>query len=42
MVEIMNNTQISNGFLHQNTTTVSNDNPPLLKRKRNLPGNPGN
>ncbi|KAL5082244.1 hypothetical protein RYX36_010665 [Vicia faba] len=31
---------ISNGLLHENTTSSSNDNLPILKRKRNLPGNP--
>ncbi|PNY18147.1 zinc finger protein MAGPIE-like [Trifolium pratense] len=36
----MDNRDISNGFLHENTTSSSNENPPILKRKRNLPGNP--
>jgi len=36
----MDNREISNGFLHENTTSSSNENPPI-KRKRNLPGNPG-
>ncbi|XP_024633339.2 zinc finger protein MAGPIE [Medicago truncatula] len=36
----MDNREISNGFLHENTTSSSNENPPILKRKRNLPGNP--
>ncbi|CAL5200359.1 unnamed protein product [Lathyrus oleraceus] len=31
---------ISNGLLHENITSSSNDNLPVLKRKRNLPGNP--
>lgn len=38
----MEDSEISNGFLHQNPTNdASNNNPPILKRKRNLPGNPG-
>lgn len=38
----MEDSEISNGFLHQNPTNdASNKNPPILKRKRNLPGNPG-
>jgi len=37
----MDNREISNGFLHEITTSSSNENPPILKRKRNLPGNPG-
>jgi hypothetical protein len=37
----MDNREISNAFLHENTTSSSNENPPILKRKRNLPGNPG-
>jgi hypothetical protein len=37
----MDNRDISNGFLHANTTSSSNENPTILKRKRNLPGNPG-
>ena len=37
----MDDGEVSNGFPHQNQTGASN-NPPTLKRKRNLPGNPGN
>ncbi|XP_057450636.1 zinc finger protein NUTCRACKER-like [Lotus japonicus] len=32
--------EITNGFPHQNQTTGSSNNLPVLKRKRNLPGNP--
>ncbi|KAL5151765.1 Zinc finger protein NUTCRACKER [Glycine soja] len=39
----MDDGEISNAFPHQNpSTAASNNQPPTLKRKRNLPGNPGN
>ncbi|RDY12411.1 Zinc finger protein MAGPIE, partial [Mucuna pruriens] len=38
----MDDGEISNAFPHQNpSTAASNNQPPSLKRKRNLPGNPG-
>ena len=42
MLEKMDDGEISNAFPHQNpSTAASNNQPPTLKRKRNLPGNPG-
>ncbi|KAI4322725.1 hypothetical protein L6164_022392 [Bauhinia variegata] len=38
MLEKMDDGEISSGFPHNPTAT--SDNPPILKRKRNLPGNP--
>ncbi|TKY48900.1 Zinc finger protein MAGPIE [Spatholobus suberectus] len=41
MLEKMDDGEISNAFPHQNPSTgASNNQPPVLKRKRNLPGNP--
>lgn len=41
MLENMDDGEISNAFPHQNQSiAVSNNQPPILKRKRNLPGNP--
>ncbi|XP_020229441.1 zinc finger protein MAGPIE [Cajanus cajan] len=41
MLERMDDGEISNAFPHHNTSTAaSNNQPPVLKRKRNLPGNP--
>ncbi|XP_027342629.1 zinc finger protein MAGPIE-like isoform X2 [Abrus precatorius] len=36
----MDDGEISNAFPPQNPSTASSNNPPVLKRKRNLPGNP--
>lgn len=42
MLENMDDGEISNAFPHQNQSiAASNNQPSILKRKRNLPGNPG-
>jgi len=44
MLEKMDDGEISNVFPHQNPSIAASNNhdqPPILKRKRNLPGNPG-
>ena len=41
MLEKMDDGEISNAFPLQNPSTAASNQPPALKRKRNLPGNPG-
>ncbi|XP_014491714.1 LOW QUALITY PROTEIN: zinc finger protein MAGPIE [Vigna radiata var. radiata] len=40
MLQKMDDGEISNAFPLQNPSTAASNQPPLLKRKRNLPGNP--
>jgi len=41
MLKNMDEVEITNANFPQNQTTSGSNNPPALKRKRNLPGNPG-
>jgi len=41
MLEKMDDGEISNAFPLQNPSSAASNQPPILKRKRNLPENPG-